>query len=220
MTKKSMWQIKSIFQFGLLKFIRVVVYLYFPVLRKPPKMAAIPIAQLSDINLDFSKPFWADHIYIHEQEWRKKHIVSDNVVTTLYIGKNKVTPRYSSPLTAELFKQHAEYINYFFPAFICLIEHEGQIVGYQTKFGTEMLHNKVVHKFANAHRQKLIQFMRASNYYYYDLKPANLILIDGQLSLIDLDSFWPIKNGKNRFADTMLDLDWYINEVKEIAKRR
>ncbi len=82
------------------------------------------------------------------------------------------------------------------PALVSLITDDGMIVGYVSKAGKVLSDNEFdEHLVPDNLKVKMIQRIKETGLFFYDLVPSNIIrLDDGQLSLIDLESVYEIKD--------------------------
>ena len=82
------------------------------------------------------------------------------------------------------------------PALVQLIVDGDDIVGYVSKAGQVLSDNEFdSHLIPNEFTEKLINKIKDTDLFFYDFVPSNIIrLDDGQLSLIDLESVYEIKD--------------------------
>ena len=82
------------------------------------------------------------------------------------------------------------------PALVQLIFDGDDIVGYVSKAGRVLSDNEFdAHLIPNEFTEKLINKIKDTDLFFYDLVPSNIIkLDDGQLSLIDLESVYEISD--------------------------
>jgi len=82
------------------------------------------------------------------------------------------------------------------PALVSLIVDGNDIVGYVSKAGQVLSDNEFdTHLIPNEFTEKLINKIKDTDLFFYDFVPSNIIrLDDGQLSLIDLESVYEIKD--------------------------
>ena len=160
------------------------------------------VIKIENINMKLQKLY-----HTNTNHYNSKIYYKDGIYTTIY---KRVINLYN------MFIKYEKYINYFCPGLVCLIEENGKLKGYQMKKGRRVTEVKFF-KYINKNKEKLIEFMEKSGYFYCDWKSSNMILIDNKISLIDLDSFNKIQKGKhNKFYG--LKIDWYITKTNEIAK--
>jgi DNA-binding beta-propeller fold protein YncE len=114
--------------------------------------------------------------------------------------------------------ENEEDIRYFCPGMFSVIKKDGKLKGYQTYIGNH-ISNETFQNYMNNNKERLIEFTKKSKYWYVDWKPLNFLLINNEMTLIDLDSFRLITKTtvptykKNFWGVT---IDWYINTVNEI----
>ena len=82
------------------------------------------------------------------------------------------------------------------PALVSLIVDGNNIVGYVSKAGQVLSDNEFdTHLIPDDFTEKLINKIKDTDLFFYDFVPSNIIrLDDGQLSLIDLESVYEIKD--------------------------
>ena len=138
-----------------------------------------------------------------------------------YIIRNKkiYTVIYKNPLNLLTFiEENKEDFCYFCPGMFSVIRDNGKLKGYQTYIGNHISNETFQHYMEN-NKERIIEFTKKSRYWYIDWKPDNFLLINNEMTLIDLDSFHMIgkatipKYKKNYWGVT---IDWYINTVNEI----
>ena len=157
--------------------------------------------KMEDINIESMELF-----HVNRNHYNSKIYYKQDIYTTIF---NKPVELYN------MFIKHEKYIRFFSPGIISLIEEQNKLKGYQMRKGKTISTTEVVN-YVNKNKQKLIEFMEDSGYYYCDWRGSNMILIDNTISLIDLDSFFPIKKINNPYWN--LKIKWYIEKVDEIAK--
>ena len=82
------------------------------------------------------------------------------------------------------------------PALTELITDNDMVVGYVSKAGQVLSNNEFdEHLIPDNLKVKVMQKIRETGLFFYDLVPSNIIkLDDGQLSLIDLESVYDLDN--------------------------
>ena len=135
-------------------------------------------------------------------------------------NKNVYTVIYKNPLNLLTFiEENKEDFCYFCPGMFSVIRENGKFKGYQTYIGNHISNETFQHYMEN-NKERIIEFTKKSRYWYVDWKPDNFLLINNEMTLIDLDSFHMIgkatipKYKKNYWGVT---IDWYIDTVNEIT---
>ena len=134
-------------------------------------------------------------------------------------NKNIYTVIYKNPLNLLTFiEENKEEFCYFCPGMFSVIRENGKLKGYQTYIGKH-ISNKTFQDYMENNKERIIEFTKNSRYWYVDWKPDNFLLINNEMTLIDLDSFRLIGKTstpvykKNYWGVT---IKWYIDTVNEI----
>jgi hypothetical protein len=135
-------------------------------------------------------------------------------------NKNIYTVIYKNPLNLLTFiEENKEDFCYFCPGMFSVIRENDKLKGYQTYIGKHISNEAFQHYMEN-NKERIIEFTKKSRYWYIDWKPDNFLLINNEMTLIDLDSFHLItksstpKYKKNYWG---VSIDWYIDTVNEIT---
>ena len=107
------------------------------------------------------------------------------------------------------------------PALTGLIYDSDTLVGYVTKAGPLLSANEFdYHLIPQDFFRILKNRIKESGMFFYDLVPHNIILIDGEPSLIDLESVYDLSEynnlSKHNATVKPVELDEYINEIQSI----
>lgn len=136
-------------------------------------------------------------------------------------NKNIYTVIYKNPLNLLTFiEENKEEFYYFCPGMFSVIRENGKLKGYQTYIGKH-ISNKTFQNYMENNKERIIEFTKNSRYWYVDWKPDNFLLINNEMTLIDLDSFHMIGKAtipiykKNYWGVT---IKWYIDTINEITK--
>ena len=100
-----------------------------------------------------------------------------------------------------------------------VIKENDKFKGYQTYKG-ESISVRNFQNYMDNNKERIIEFTKKSRYWYVDWKPDNFLLINNEMTLIDLDSFRLIGKTSTPIYKTNywgVTIDWYINTVNEIV---
>lgn len=87
------------------------------------------------------------------------------------------------------------------PALVGIIYDDNKVMGYVTKIGEVLSDNEFdTHLIPDDFREKAYDSMKRNKIAFYDFVPSNIIKVDGELSLIDLESAYPMRFA-NHFAN-------------------
>lgn len=162
------------------------------------------IIDFDDLKLDLS------NFNPNKRRNTNKYVIRNNNIYTVV---------YKNPLDLlTFFQDNRDDLSYFCPGLFSIIREHGKLKGYQTYIG-KRISNKVFQQYMESNKEKIIEFTKKSRYWYVDWKPDNFLIINNEITLIDLDSFHLItksstpKYKKNYWGVT---IDWYIDTVNEI----
>ena len=162
------------------------------------------IIDFDDLKLDLS-----NYGPSRNRDTNKYIIRNDNVYTVIY----------RNPLNLLAFIiENEEDIRYFCPGMFSVISEDGKLKGYQTYIG-KRISAETFQNYMDNNKERIIEFTKKSCYWYNDWKEENFLLINNEITLIDLDSFHLItesstpKYKKNFWG---VHIDWYIDTVNEI----
>tara|TARA_E500000178_G_scaffold321316_1_gene345080 strand:+ start:728 stop:1216 length:489 start_codon:yes stop_codon:yes gene_type:complete len=103
--------------------------------------------------------------------------------------ENIYTVIYKNPLNLLTFiEENKEYFCYFCPGMFSVIRENGKLKGYQTYKGKH-ISNETFQNYMENNKEYIKEFTKKSRYWYVDWKPNNFVLINNEMTLIDLDSF-------------------------------
>ena len=135
-------------------------------------------------------------------------------------NKNVYTVIYKNPLNLLTFiEENKEDFCYFCPGMFSVIRENGKFKGYQTYIGKH-ISNEAFQNYMENNKERIKEFTKKSRYWYIDWKPDNFLLINNEITLIDLDSFHMIGKAtipiykKNYWGVT---IKWYIDTVNKIV---
>lgn len=131
---------------------------------------------------------------------------------------------YDKPLNLfYLFKEKSKFVNEFIPALKALIiekkNKKNLLKGYVMKSGRRCV--TLEHRqFIDKNKQKIIDFVKGSKYYYWDMTARNSIYLEEEdkISLIDLESFKPVKVRKKEDLVKITGYipDWYRETCESV----
>ena len=107
------------------------------------------------------------------------------------------------------------------PAFDSLIKKDDEIIGYKMRVGTQLSNSEFdFNSIPDDFYQKLLTITKKTKLFFYDLVPTNIIITeDGNLSLIDLESVYPIEElYKLEKHHAKVKPDFYFNDLEKIWK--
>ncbi|BCX47528.1 hypothetical protein HAHE_14360 [Haloferula helveola] len=127
------------------------------------------------------------------------------------------------------------FFNYLCPLFEFLIrDRDGAVIGYAIRSGRELTAYEFERYVDTVMRPLVCQATEETGFYYYDLIDHNVIMCDGVISLIDIESVLPIEwfGQDHEFATTQFDQvdvgwplhtkwrspDWYGEHIRGLAK--